>query len=104
MSVALAPVREWVCPGCGRTRTLSERNARRKPQTCNLCRSQNKYKPPDDSDRRFWLKLFSDREIVDIVFGLFEEEGSLESVREWRARLLPEDHVDGDLLKRVRTG
>jgi hypothetical protein len=76
------------CPGCGRQRVISDRNARRNPQTCNLCRSPKKYKPPDDGDRRFWLKKFTDKEILDLAFGVFQEEGSLECIRAWRSRLL----------------
>jgi hypothetical protein len=84
-----SPTREVICPGCGRRRVLSDRNARRNPQNCNLCRHPDKVKPPDDSDRRFWLKQFSDKEILDIALGIFDQEGSLESVREWRENLLP---------------
>ena len=92
---------ELKCPGCGRTRLVSERNARRNPQSCNLCRSKPSRKPPDDTDRRFWLKLFSDREILEIAFAVFEEEGDAETVLTWRQELLPKS-VEKELMRRAR--
>ena len=84
--------RELICPGCGRLRLVSSRTARRVPKTCNLCRHPSQYRPPTDSDRRFWLKSFTDREIVDLAFAIFDEIVDAENVHSWRERLCPEDH------------
>jgi len=93
-AVAVTPTCEIVCPGCGRIRLVSERNARRAPQTCMLCRNPSRRKDPDDKDRRFWLTRFSDLEICEMAIGIanasdehFEE--SLSEIRLWRATLFP---------------
>ena len=104
MAIAASSTREIVCPGCGRRRTVSDRNARRKPQNCNLCRHPGKRKAPDDSDRRFWLKHFSDKEILEMAEGIFGDEpeakGDPGTVRAWRSLLLPD--VDSALIGRVK--
>jgi hypothetical protein len=101
---ATTPAREIICPGCGRHRLVSDRNARRKPQTCNLCRHPDKHQPPEDKDRRFWLERFSDEEILHLAFGIFEEEGSLETIHLWRLHLGPEQPLEMSvtLVRQVR--
>lgn len=80
---------------------LSGRHARRNP-VCSLCRHPAKVKPPTDSDRRYWLKLFSDSDIVALAFFVFGEEGDVRVCRAWREHLLPEaedlESVLNDLL------
>ena len=85
---------EIVCPGCGRRRVVSERNARRAPKTCMLCRNPSKRGAVDDSDRRFWLKKFSDQAICEMAMGISnasEEhfEIALAEIRSWRSFLFP---------------
>jgi len=84
---ALSSTREYICPGCGRRRTVDARTARRKPQSCNLCRHPGKHKPPDNKDRRFWLQRFSDEEILHMALGIFGGEGDLAIIAYWRTRL-----------------
>lgn len=93
VATAVTPTCEIVCPGCGRRRTVSERNARRNPATCMLCRNPSKRRAPDDSDRRFWLKRFSDLEIAEMAInidGAADDifEAALAEVRNWRSCLL----------------
>jgi hypothetical protein len=57
---------------------------------CSSCRRPVKIKDPTNSDRRFWLKLFSDEEIVELAFWIFNQQGDVEVVRGWRTLLLPE--------------
>jgi hypothetical protein len=76
---------------CGRARLVSERHARRAAYVCNLCRHPTKKQPPSDSDRRFWLNIFLDEEIIEIAFWLFGKQGDIECVREWREILFPDD-------------
>lgn len=86
MAIAAEPTRYVACPKCGRTRRVSGRHARR-TSLCRLCRSPAKLKEPTDSDRRFWLKQFTDEEIIDMAFWVFGEEGDLQNVRAWRELL-----------------
>ncbi len=95
-AVAVTPTREIVCPGCGRIRLVSERNARRAPQNCMLCRNPGKRKDPDDKDRRFWLSRFSDQEICEMAIGIAnaaEEhfDVAMVEVRMWRYRLIEQN-------------
>ena len=102
MTVAMTPTCRITCPSCGRHRVVSDRNARRRPQTCDMCRNERSRKPPEDKDRRFWLQRFSDEEILRMVFGIFEEEGDIEMVRYWRSVLCPnQKSVDEVLIERV---
>lgn len=55
------------CPACGTPRTVSARQARRKPKSCSSCREE-----PDDL-RGFWLENFDDNDIclmAESVAGL----------------------------------
>lgn len=93
--------REAICPSCGRSRRLSGRHARRNP-VCSLCRHPAKVNPPTDSDRRYWLRIFSDEEIVQIAYFIFGQEGDPCVAHSWREALLPEsldlEKVLSDLL------
>lgn len=62
------------------------------PTNCNLCRSSAKYAPPSDSDRRYWLKIFSDVEIVTLATAIWDSPGDVEVVHAWREQLLNEDN------------
>ena len=84
--------RDVICPSCGSVRRVSGRHARRSP-TCSLCRYPARVKPITNSDRRFWLKTFSDEEIIEIAFWMFNREGDIEAVRTWRAALYPDKEV-----------
>jgi hypothetical protein len=84
--------RDVTCPSCGGVRRVSRRHARRNPQNpCPLCRRPQRRQPPTDSDRRFWLRAFSDDEIIDIVLGMFDQRGDIEVVRAWRSLLMEAD-------------
>ena len=52
-----------------------------------LCRHPAKHEPPTDSDRRFWLRKFSDVELRDMAYALGVEHASVENVTNWRQRL-----------------
>jgi hypothetical protein len=59
-----------------------------------LCRNPSKRAPVDDTDRRFWLKLFSDRAIAEMAINIAGEDeenmaAALAEVRAWRDFLLP---------------
>lgn len=90
-TVSKRTTRIVACPNCGRERVISTRHARRKPPTCNLCRFPTRKYNPTDGDRRFWLERFTDDEIIDMCFGIFEEVGDCEIVASWRELLLPKE-------------
>lgn len=77
------------CPGCGRPREVTDRHVRRGTVTttlCNLCRFPARRIPPTNTERRFWLKRFSNEEIVMMAEALF---GGCDraNVEAWRIRL-----------------
>lgn len=81
------------CPACGALRRITSRQHRRvlageADARCRPCRyGVGERLPPDDFDRAYWLRLFSDEEIADFgrcVFG----HGDPETVHAWRQRLL----------------
>lgn len=60
-----------------------------------LCRNPSKKAAPDDKDRRFWLRRFSDQAICEMAIGISgaaEEnfDAALKEVCAWRDRLLPQ--------------
>lgn len=64
-----------------------------------LCRNPSKRSPVDDTDRRFWLKRFSDQTIAEMainISGVTEENmaAAIEEVRSWRSFLLPNSRED----------
>lgn len=78
--------RTVVCPGCGRKRELSSRQARRASR-CALCRFPPKYERPTEREYRFWLERFSDEEILVMAEEMCGQDGDLERVRQWRLDL-----------------
>jgi hypothetical protein len=78
------------CPGCGTHRILSRRQARR-AGLCLLCRSRPETPTATDDDLRWWLRRFTDAEIVALAADFAGREtspSSLEAVRRQRHRLL----------------
>lgn len=98
--MVLAPeqTREVTCPRCGDKRVLSGRHARRnagsygRPGLCPQCRTP-KPKPPTDSDRRYWLRRFSDDEIILFAWAFWKEDGDVGYCHELRVLLCGKDEV-----------
>ena len=98
MVLAPAETREIVCPGCGGLRVLTARHARRaagsygRPTLCKRCRTP---RPPTDSDRRYWLRRFSDEDIVLLAWAFWQEEreDGVEHCHEFRLALIGKDEL-----------
>ena len=71
------------CPACGTPRTISTRQARRKPKSCSSCRE------PAEDHRGFWLDQFDDNDICLMAESIFE---------------LPLGTVDRALVASARSG
>jgi hypothetical protein len=58
---------------------------------------------PTDDDRRFWLERFTDDEVVEMAEAMYGG-GSVEAVRDWRARLFRPRNAKGgpSRLARIR--
>jgi len=54
--------------------------------TCRRCSRGLAPNLPNDADREWWLRRFSDEEIAELTEALCGS-GSVEAVRSWRARL-----------------
>jgi hypothetical protein len=77
------------CPGCGRTRDVSARTARRGAGKCRWCLSGDGIiERPDDDDRAFWLERFDDSEIAEMALFMFGHRPNREHIRSERERLL----------------
>jgi hypothetical protein len=77
------------CPGCGRTRDVSARTARRGAGRCRWCLSgDGVIEPPDDTDRAFWLERFDDSEIAEMALFMFGRRPDRERIRRESERLL----------------
>lgn len=62
-----------------------------------LCRNPSKRVDPDDKDRRFWLKSFSDQEICEMAIGIANVadehfEMAMLEVSRWRSCLFPQQN------------
>ena len=76
-------------PGCGRTRDVSARTARRGAGRCKWCLSGDGVtERPDDTDRAFWLERFDDSEIAEMALFVFGRRPDRERIRSERERLL----------------
>ena len=80
-----------VCPVCLLPRTIVAKQAKRIAKgladgRCRSCRNPRVLLPPDNEDRRFWLRRFDDQEIA-VMAEAFYGRGSIEAVARWRARL-----------------
>lgn len=78
------------CPGCGRLRELTDRHVRRggsKHTLCNLCRFPARRIPPTNSDRRFWLRNYSDDEIALMAEAISDGVASRAEISAWRIKL-----------------
>jgi hypothetical protein len=90
--------RDVTCTGCGDTRVLSGRHARRnggsygRPNLCKLCRTP-KPKPPTDGDRRYWLRRFTDDDILLFAWAFWKEDGDADHCHAARMTLLREDDL-----------
>lgn len=94
-TVATAPpvrrtyVQEVRCPGCGRIRELTDRHVRKvgdQITLCTLCRFPARRIAPTITDRRFWLRRYSDDDIALMAEALF---GACDraAIAAWRHRL-----------------
>src|SRR5262249_58953606 len=80
-----------VGPKCGLARERGTRQLRRVERgeadgTCKGCLRGAAHEEPDDADRKWWLRRYSDEEISELTQALCGS-GSVEAVRSWRARL-----------------
>jgi hypothetical protein len=76
------------CPGCGRTRDVSARTARRGAGRCKWCLlGDGVIEPPDDEDTTFWLERFDDSEIAEMALFVFGRRSDPEHIRSERERL-----------------
>jgi hypothetical protein len=69
--------------GVGQARKVATDQA---PGVCPCCRYRERH-PPDEDDRAWWLRRFTDAEIAEMGRALFGV-GSVETVSQWRARLI----------------
>lgn len=82
------------CPGCGRPRELTDRHVRRggsEKTLCNLCRFPSRKIPPTDTDRRFWLRRYSDEDIAQMAEAITGRMADRASIYLWRTRLKIEE-------------
>jgi len=85
------------CPGCGRFRELTDRHVRRggtSTTLCNLCRFPPRQIPVSNTDRRFWLRRYSDEDIAlmaEAICANAERIADRGAIYAWRVRLnIPE--------------
>lgn len=89
VSVRHTYVKTVCCPGCGRSRELTARHVLRggaEKTLCNLCRFPPRKLAPTNTERRYWLRRYSDEEIALMAEALF---GACDraSIHAWRRRL-----------------
>lgn len=85
------------CPGCGRLRELTDRHVRRggaETTLCNLCRFPARRIPPSNTERRYWLRRFTDEDLACFAEALFGECDRA-SIAIWRLRLAIKEPVNG---------
>lgn len=89
-SVRRSNLRSVICPGCGRVRELTDRHVRRsevEKTLCNLCRFPARRLPPTNTERRYWLRRFSDDQIVEMAESCFGGTADRANIYAWRLRL-----------------
>lgn len=82
-------VRTVPCPKCGRPRELTDRHVRRGSAhltLCNLCRFPARSLPPTNTERRWWLRNYSDEEIASMAEAIFGGADRA-NIYAWRLRL-----------------
>lgn len=78
------------CPGCGRPRELTDRHVRRggaDKTLCNLCRFPARKLAITDTERRFWLRHYSDEEIALMAEAISGKQADRSEIAAWRVRL-----------------
>jgi hypothetical protein len=83
-------LRSVICPGCGRVRELTDRHVRKigsEKTLCNLCRFPARRLPPTNTERRYWLRRFTDDEIAEMAEALFGAPADKANIYAWRQRL-----------------
>lgn len=78
------------CPGCGRPRELTDRHVRRggtEKTLCNLCRFPPRKLAITNTERRFWLRRYTDEEIALMAESISNGIANRMEIRSWRVRL-----------------
>ena len=92
-----------VCPGCGCSRTVSARHARRAHLgVCRDCQRAPLVPAVDDEARAFWLIRFTDREFADMASAIFGIPGDPAAVAARRERLFAREAASPDYRQPAR--
>lgn len=78
------------CPGCGRLRELTDRHVRRggaEKTLCNLCRFPARKLEITNTERRFWLRRYTDEQIALMAEAISNGVANRLEIQAWRIRL-----------------